>query len=156
RKDKIVHGLTNGIEHLFKKNKVTFVQGSARIAKPGQVAIKSADGKTQSLDAPAILLATGSEPAGLPSVPFDGTTIVSPPEALSFDRGPAPLVVIAAGYIGVELGSVWARLGARVTVLEFLPRILAGVDGEIASLVQKSLARQGLAFHLETRVTDAA
>jgi dihydrolipoamide dehydrogenase len=156
RKDKIVHGLANGIAHLFKKNRVAFVQGSARIARPGHVAVKQADEQSMELEAPAILLATGSEPASLPAVPFDSTSIVSSTEALCFDRVPAHLVVIGGGYIGVELGSAWARLGARVTVLEFLPRILPGIDAEIAGLVQKSLTRQGLTFHLETRVTAAS
>jgi dihydrolipoamide dehydrogenase len=155
RKEQVVKGLTDGLVFLFKKNKITLVQGSARLGGKGEVVVKSPDGKTTSLEAHAILLATGSEPAGLPTVPQDGTSIVSSTEALAFDRVPTHLIVIGAGYIGLELGSVWARLGAKVTVLEFLPRILAASDAEMAGLVQKSLTRQGLAFHLDTKVTDA-
>ena len=102
-----------------------------------------------------MLLATGSEVATLPALPLDGKNIVGSTEALSFDKVPKELIVVGAGYIGLELGSVWARLGSKVTVLEFLPRILPLIDGEIAGLVQKSLAKQGLEFHLETKVTGA-
>jgi dihydrolipoamide dehydrogenase len=155
RKDQIVKGLTDGIAYLFKKNGVTFVQGTARLAGPGKVAVGGADGKTTMLEARAILLATGSEPAGLPTLPFDGTTIVSSTDALAFDKVPARLIVIGAGYIGLEMGSVWARLGAKVTVLEFLPRIVATSDGEVAAQLQKILTKQGLEFHLDTKVTSA-
>ena len=151
RKDKVVKGLTDGIAFLFKKNKITAIQGAARLAGKGKVEVHN--GTT--LEAPAILLATGSEPAPLPSLPFDGQTIVSSTEALCFDRAPEHLLVIGGGYIGLELGSVWSRLGAKVTVLEFLPRILALSDSEIAGLLHKSLVRQGLEFHLETKVTGA-
>jgi dihydrolipoamide dehydrogenase len=156
RKDTVVKGLVDGLAHLFKKLKIARHQGTGRLSGPGQVAVKGADGKGSILGAKAILLATGSEPAALPALPFDGSAIVGSTEALAFDRVPQHLIVIGAGYIGLELGSVWARLGAKVTVLEFLPRILAVVDAEIAGLVEKSLTKQGLAFHLNTRVTDAA
>ena len=155
RKDRIVKGLTDGIAFLFKRGKIDHFQGTGRLTGPGQVAVKQADGKATELAGKAVLLATGSDPAGLPTVPFDGVAVVGSTEALAFDRVPKHLIVIGAGYIGLELGSVWARLGAKVTVLEFLPRILTVVDAEIAGLVQKSLVKQGLAFHLETRVMDA-
>jgi dihydrolipoamide dehydrogenase len=156
RKDRVVKGLTDGVAFLFKKNRITFVHGTARLAGSGKVIVKRGGDKTQTLEAESILLATGSEPAALPSLPFDGTAIVSSTEALAFDKVPAHLIVIGAGYIGLELGSVWARLGAKVTVIEFLPRILAQTDAEIATLLQKSLSKQGLAFHLETKVTGAS
>src|SRR5262249_9419932 len=105
---------------------------------------------------PAIVLATGSEPAALPALPFDGTAIVGSTEALAFEKVPAHLIVVGGGYIGLELGSVWARLGAKVTVLEFFPRILAQSDGEIAGLLHKSLVKQGLKIHVETKVVSAS
>jgi dihydrolipoamide dehydrogenase len=156
RKDQVVKGLTDGLAFLFKKNKIDFYQGTARLSGPGQVVVKTADGQTPVLGAKAILLATGSEPAAIPALPFDGKSIVSSTEALTFDKVPEHLIVIGAGYIGLELGSVWARLGAKVTVLEFLPRILATMDAEIAGLVQKALSKQGLTFHLDTRVLEAS
>ena len=107
------------------------------------------------LEAAHILLATGSEPVDLPFLPFDGKSIVSSTEALCFDTVPEHLIVVGGGYIGLELGSVWKRLGAKVTVIEFLPRILPMTDGEIGELLHKSLAKQGLEFHLETKVTGA-
>jgi dihydrolipoamide dehydrogenase len=155
RKDGVVKGLTDGVAFLFKKNKIAFVQGAGRLAGPGRVVVRGgADGGTL-LEAKSVLLATGSEPAGLPALPFDGTAIVSSTEALAFDKVPAHLIVVGGGYIGLELGSVWARLGAKVTVVEFLPRILALGDAEIAELLRKALVKQGLTFHLDTKVTGA-
>ena len=113
------------------------------------------DGGETTLEAGHILLATGSEPVNLPFLPFDGKTIVSSTEALSFDKVPEHLVVVGGGYIGLELGSVWKRLGAKVTVIEFLPRIVPLADVEVGNLLHKSLAKQGLEFHLETKVTGA-
>jgi dihydrolipoamide dehydrogenase len=156
RKDQVVKGLTEGVAYLLKKNKITFVQGSARLTKPGQVEVASPDGKASTLEAGAILLATGSEAATLPSLPQDGKAIVSSTEALSFDQVPKQLIVVGGGYIGLELGSVWARLGAKVTVVEFLPRILPANDREVAGLLHKALLKQGLTFHLEVRVASAA
>jgi dihydrolipoamide dehydrogenase len=155
RKNRIVKGLTDGVAFLFKKNKVTFVQGSARLVGPGKVNVKG-DKASTALEAKAVLLATGSEPASLPALPFDGVGIVSSTEALAFEKVPAHLIVVGGGYIGLELGSVWARLGAKVTVVEFLPRILALGDGEIAGLLHKSLSKQGLKFHVETKVVGAS
>lgn len=156
RKDRVVKGLTDGVAFLFKKNNITFVQGTARLAGSGKVAIKSAQGAGEIVEATSILLATGSEPATLPALRFDGTAIVSSTEALSFDKVPTHLIVVGGGYIGLELGSVWARLGAKVTVIEFLPRILPSGDAEVATQLHKLLAKQGLTFHVETKVTGAS
>jgi dihydrolipoamide dehydrogenase len=153
RKDEVVKGLTDGVAFLFKKNRITPLSGRGRLAGPGNINVEGQDGKTTQVKAKHILLATGSEPAELKSLPFDGKQIVSSTEALCFDKVPAHLIVIGAGYIGLELGSVWARLGAKVTVLEFLPRILPLNDTELAGILHKSLLRQGLTFHLEHKVT---
>lgn len=155
RKLQIVKGLTDGIRFLFKKNKITPFPGTAQIKEPGKVSIKDQQGSSKILEAEAILLATGSAPASLPSLPFNGSTIVSSTEALAFDKVPEHLIVVGGGYIGLELGSVWARLGSKVTVIEFLPRILAIGDAGIAALLHKSLVRQGLIIHTETKVTGA-
>ncbi len=156
RKNHVVKGLTDGVAFLFKKNHVSFVQGTARVTGPGKVAVKSARAATDVVEAKSILLATGSEPASLPALAFDGTAIVSSTEALNFDKVPTHLIVVGAGYIGLELGSVWARLGAKVTVVEFLPRILPQSDAEAAGLLLKALSKQGLKFHLDTKVTGAS
>jgi dihydrolipoamide dehydrogenase len=155
RKDRVVKGLTDGVAFLFKKNKITSYVGAGRLMGEGKVAVKSASAEEIILEAKHIVLATGSEPVSLASLPFDGTSIVSSTEALAFDRVPQHLIVVGGGYIGLELGSVWSRLGAKVTVLEFLPRILPLSDGEIAELLHRALVKQGLAFHLETKVTGA-
>jgi dihydrolipoamide dehydrogenase len=156
RKAQVVKGLTDGVAYLFKKNRITAIHGTARLAGSGKVAVKTGDGSANVLEARAILLATGSEPASLPALPLDGTAIVSSTEALSLDKVPTHLIVVGGGYIGLELGSVWARLGAQVTVLEFLPRILAQGDAEIAGLLHKALVKQGLKFHVQTKVTSAS
>ncbi len=157
RKDKVVKGLTDGIAFLFKKNNITTIHGSARLTGPGVVSVNGPGGEAEKrVEAKAILLATGSEPTPLPPVPFDGRHVVSSTEALAFDKVPQHLIVVGAGFIGLELGSVWTRLGAKVTVVEFLPRIVPTADGEIAALLQRSLAKQGLTFHLDTKVTGAS
>jgi dihydrolipoamide dehydrogenase len=155
RKDKVVKTLTDGVAFLFKKNKITPVHGSARLGKPGQVVVKGAKDETI-LEAAHIILATGSEPTALPGLAFDGTHVVSSTEALAFDKVPAHLIVVGGGYIGLELGSVWSRLGAKVTVLEFLPQLLPLNDRETADALHKALTRQGLTFHVGTKVTAAA
>ena len=153
RKDKIVGELTRGVEMLFKKNKVARYQGRARFAGPGRVVV---DGKDAGeVAAKQILIATGSKPAPLRGVAFDGDRIGSSTEALSYPDVPKHLVVIGAGYIGLELGSVWLRLGAKVTVLEYLDRILPGMDSELASEAKRIFERQGMTFHLGRRVTGA-
>jgi dihydrolipoamide dehydrogenase len=155
RKDEVVKGLTSGVAGLFRKNKVTPVFGAARVASPRTVAVQLNEGGETTLETEHILLASGSVPVNLPFIPFNGKTIVSSTEALSFDRVPEHLIVVGAGYIGLELGSVWNRLGSMVTVIEFLPRIVPLADFELGALLQKSLAKQGLEFHLETKVTGA-
>src|SRR5438552_6002042 len=156
RKDQVVKALTDGVAYLFKKNRITLVHGAARLSGPGKVAVKRGDGGADMLGASASRLATGSAAATLPSLPFDGTAVVSSTEALGFDKVPTHLIVVGGGYIGLELGSVWARLGAKVTVVEFLPRIVAQADAEIGSLLHKSLTKQGLKIHVDTKVTGAS
>ncbi|MBL8798127.1 MAG: dihydrolipoyl dehydrogenase [Planctomycetia bacterium] len=155
RKDAVVKNLVDGLAYLFQKNGIQVVTGTAKLESPGRVTVQQFDGKTATLEGDAVLLATGSAPVIVPSLPYDGKHIVSSTEALNFEKVPEHLLVVGAGYIGLELGSVWARLGAKVTVLELLPRILPGMDAEIAGAVQKSLARQGLKFHLGTKVLGA-
>jgi dihydrolipoamide dehydrogenase len=155
RKDEVVKGLTDGVRFLFKKNRIDPFFGTARVTSPESVVVRKNEGGEVTLEAAHILVATGSEPVNLPFIPFDGKTIVSSTEALCFDRVPKHLVVVGAGYIGLELGSVWKRLGAKVTVIEFLPRIVPMADLEIGGMLHKSLVKQGLEFHLETRVTGA-
>jgi len=154
RKDRIVGELTRGIDGLFKKNKVTRVLGRGRITGAGQVAVDGPEG-TRVLNAKHILIATGSKVAPLPGVEIDGEVVGTSTEALSFNPVPKHLVVIGAGVIGLELGSVWARLGAKVTVLEYLDRILPGMDAEIAKEAQKEFTKQGLEFQLSCKVTGA-
>jgi dihydrolipoamide dehydrogenase len=153
RKDEIVKSLTGGVAFLFKKNNVTLYGGTAKLLGKGRIQVTGE--KPAELDVGAIILATGSEPAPLPFLPFDGKQIVSSTEALSFERVPSRLIVIGGGFIGLEIGSVWARLGAKVTVVEFLPRLLPLNDAEIANALHKSLQKQGLDIHLETKVTGA-
>jgi dihydrolipoamide dehydrogenase len=155
RKDKVVKDLTGGVAFLFKKYGVTPVYGAAKLVAANKVEVTAEDGSKTTLEAKNVLLATGSESTELPFLKFDGKRVVSSTEALNFDAVPKHLIVVGAGYIGLELGSVWKRLGAKVTVLEFLPRILPVADGEVATEVQKLLTKQGMEFHLETRVTGA-
>jgi dihydrolipoamide dehydrogenase len=155
RKDRVVKGLTEGVLALLKRNKIDTFNGTARLPSAGHVVVKLG-AEEISLAAKATILATGSEPVTLPSLPFDGKHIVSSTEALSFDKVPQHLVVVGAGYIGLELGSVWSRLGSKVTVVEFLPRILPLSDAEIADMAQRALVKQGLVFALDTRVTGAS
>ena len=155
RKDEVVKTLTTGIAGLFKKYKVTPFYGTGKLTSPTTVEVTGEDGKPTTLEAAHVLLATGSEPTELPFLKFDGDRIVSSTEALTFPEVPEHLMIVGAGYIGLELGSVWKRLGAKVTVVEFLPRILPISDGEVAASVQKLLTKQGLEFHLNTKVTGA-
>jgi dihydrolipoamide dehydrogenase len=155
RKDDVVKSLTGGIGMLFKKNQVTPFYGSGQLIAAGKVEVTADDGSKQTIQADHILLATGSESTELPFLKFDGKTVVSSTEALTFQSVPKHLIIVGGGYIGLELGSVWRRLGSEVTVLEFLPRILTICDGEIATHVQKLLTKQGFQFHLETKVTGA-
>jgi dihydrolipoamide dehydrogenase len=154
RKDQVVRGLTQGIVGLFKKNKVTSVRGRARIAAPGRVVVAGADGE-QTLESARILIATGSEATPLRGLPFDGERIVSSTEALALPAVPKRLLVVGAGAVGLELGSVWRRLGAEVTVAEFLPQIVPAFDQSMARLLQRALEKQGIVFRLETSATGA-
>ncbi|MEO3428147.1 dihydrolipoyl dehydrogenase [Pelagibius sp. CAU 1746] len=155
RKDEVVKGLTKGIEMLFKKNKVDYVKGWGSIPAAGSVKVKLADGGEETLSAKNILIATGSESTPLPGVETDEKQVVTSTGALALDKVPGQMVVIGAGVIGLEMGSVWSRLGAEVTVVEFLDRILPGMDGDIAKQTQRILGKQGLKFKLGTKVTGA-
>ena len=153
RKDKVVRTMNSGVRSLMKTNKVTTFEGLGTITAPRKVSVKSSDGKAQEIETKNIIIATGSVPIELPFAKFDGQTIVSSTEALSFAEAPKKLLVIGAGAIGLELGSVWSRLGSEVTMLEFLPRIAIGFDLELSNLLQRSLTAQGITFHLETEVS---
>ncbi len=154
RKNRVVDSLTKGIAGLFKKNRITRYAGLGRFAGPGQVVVDSPEGE-QPLTAPHIIIATGSKVAPLRGVTPDGDRIGTSTEALSYSKPPEHLVVIGAGYIGLELGSVWRRLGSKVTVLEYLDRILPGTDAEVADAALKIFKKQGLEFQLGCRVTVA-
>lgn len=143
RKEKIVGDLTKGIAFLFKKNGVDLIEGWASIPAPGKVQVGDDVFETKN-----ILIATGSEPTPLPGVEIDEIDVVSSTGALSLANVPEHLVVVGAGVIGLELGQVWSRLGAKVTVVEYLDRILPGIDGEIAKLAQRALSKRGLKFQL--------
>ena len=155
QKAESVEALTKGVEFLMKKNKVDYVKGWGAIAGPGKVTVKADDGSETTLETKNIVIATGSEPTPLNGVEVDQKRIVDSTGALSLPEVPKSLVVIGAGIIGLELGSVWRRLGAEVTVVEFLPRITPGVDEETAKTFQRSLTKQGMTFKLGTKVTSA-
>jgi dihydrolipoamide dehydrogenase len=156
RKDQVVSQLTQGVAGLFKKNKVDHVPGHARIAAPDAVTVTPLDGgEPTTLHTENIIIATGSDIARLPGIDIDEARIVSSTGALSLDKVPETMVVIGAGYIGIELGSVWRRLGAKVTVIEFLDQILAGMDGEVSKAMLGVLQKQGLSFRLGSKVTQA-
>lgn len=156
RKDEVVTGLTEGVDHLFRKNKVEWVKGSARFKAPDRLLVELSEGGTRTLTASkGIIIATGSESAMLPNVEVDERRVVTSTGALSLPEVPRHLVVIGGGYIGLELGSVWRRLGADVTVVEFLDGIVPSMDREIARHLHKELERQGLKFRLGTKVTGA-
>ncbi len=153
RKEGIVAGLTQGVAGLFKKNKVTRYHGHGKIVGPGRVTVVGPD--ACELEAKHVIVATGSKVAPLRGVELDGDRIGTSTEALAYPEVPKHLVVIGAGYIGLELGSVWRRLGARVTVLEYLERILPGMDAEIAREAERIFEKQGIEFKLGARVTSA-
>jgi dihydrolipoamide dehydrogenase len=154
RKDQVVESMTKGVDFLMKKNKITRYHGHGRLLGSGRIAVES-NGGSEEVRARHILIATGSKTAPLPGFEPDGDRIGTSTEALSYREVPGHLVVIGAGYIGLELGSVWLRLGAKVTVLEYLDRILPGMDAELAGEALKLFKRQGFEFHLESRVTGA-
>ena len=154
RKDGVVRKMARGIDFLMNKNGIERVAGLGRIAGPNEVEVTS-DAGQQCLKAKRILIATGSRVAGLPFLEFDGETVLSSDDAVALGQAPVSMIVIGAGAIGLELGSVWARLGTAVTVVEFLPRIASTFDEEITQALQKLLQRQGLKFHLGTYVESA-
>ena len=151
-KDDTVAANVNGVAFLFKKNKIDWLHGEASIVAPGKVRVKGPVAE-QVLETNAIVIATGSDVARLPGVEIDEKKVVSSTGALTLDPPPKKLIVVGAGIIGLELGSVWRRLGAEVTVVEFLDRILAGMDGEVAKQFHRMLEKQGVKFHLSSKVT---
>ena len=154
RKDGVVRKMARGIDYLMNKNGIERVVGVGRIARPNEVEVTSNTGQ-QFLKAKRILIATGSRVAGLPFLEFDGETVLSSDDTVALSQAPESMVVIGAGAIGLELGSVWARLGTAVTVVEVLPRIASTFDEDITQALQKLLQRQGLKFHLGTYVESA-
>jgi dihydrolipoamide dehydrogenase len=160
RKSAVVEGLTGNVRTLLTGNKVDIIRGTARMEGPDRVAMSVSDekpGKNEKriLKAKNILLATGSRPAAVPGLPFDGKTIVSSTEALAFSTIPKHLIIVGGGYIGLELGAVWSRLGARVTTIEMLPQIAGALDGQVARTLMRLLSREGIIFKLGTKVTGA-
>lgn len=151
-KDQGVDSNVKGVDFLFKKNKVDSFHGAGRIAAPGKVEVKGADGKTQTLEAKSIVIATGSDVARLNGIEIDEKRVVSSTGALSLSEVPKHLLVVGAGVIGLELGSVWRRLGAQVTVVEFLDGALPGMDGEVRRQAQRALEKQGMTFKLSSKV----
>jgi dihydrolipoamide dehydrogenase len=155
QKAESVTALTKGIEFLFKKNKVEWIKGWGRLDGPGKVIVTAPHGAEMTYEAKNIIIATGSEPTPLPGVEVDNKRIVDSTGALTLPEVPKSLVVIGAGVIGLELGSVWRRLGAEVTVVEFLDRIVPGTDTETAKTFQRVLTKQGMIFKLGSKVTGA-
>jgi len=153
QKDAAVKGLTEGVAFLMKKNKVTHFHGKGKITGPGAVEVAGADGTMHTLSAKHIVIATGSEPSNLPGIEIDEERVVTNTGAIALKAVPKKLVLIGAGVIGLELGSVWARLGAEVTVVEYLDRILPGADDEIAKTAQRTFKKQGFTFNLGQKVT---
>ncbi|MFH0729829.1 MAG: dihydrolipoyl dehydrogenase [Pseudomonadota bacterium] len=160
RKSSVVEGLTENVRTLLTGNKVDILHGTARITAGDQVAVsvsgeKSKNSEKRILQAKNILLATGSRPAAVPGLPFDGKAIVSSTEALAFSAIPKHLIIVGGGYIGLELGAVWSRLGAKVTTIEMLPQIAGALDGQVARALMRILSREGIEFRLGAKVTGA-
>ena len=158
RKDEVVGKLADGLDGLMKKNGITVIRGTGAIEGPGKIHVSGGEGledgsKERSIDTGSIVLATGSVPLQLPFLPFDGKMVVSSTEALAFEKVPKELLVVGAGVIGLELGSVWSRLGAKVTVIEITDTILPGWDLQSSRMLKRLLTDQGIEFHLSTRVT---
>lgn len=156
KKDKTVQQLRMGIEHLIKKNKIKVFQGTASFKSVTELSIRKDSSKNEAeiISSKKIIIATGSKPKEIPSLPIDGENIVTSDHAIAFTEIPKKMAVVGAGAIGLELGSVWSRLGAEVDVIEFLPQILAGYDKDIADQSQKIFKKQGLNFHLNTKVSE--
>ncbi len=156
RKDKVVVDLTKGIEFLFKKNKVSYIRGTAVLAGEGKIRVALLDGVEQEITAANILIATGSDVAPLPGVEIDEKQIVSSTGALSLSKIPSSMIVIGGGVIGLELGSVWRRLGAEVTVVEFMDTLLPGMDQDVRKQIQRTMKKQKMKLKLSTKVTAAS
>src|SRR4051812_18878991 len=154
-KDKTVETLTSGVSFLMKKNKIEKIVGSAKFTSPTAVEVTAADGSKQTVTAKHIVIATGSAPVQLPFMKFDGKRIIHSDHAIALDKVPGSMVVIGGGAIGLELGSVWSRLGSKVTVIEMLPQLVAGGDIEMARGLEKVLRKQGLNIYLQAKVTGA-
>jgi dihydrolipoamide dehydrogenase len=157
-KDKTVEANVGGVAFLFKKNKIDTFRGTGKLVEGPLVEVTGEDGKTIQLEAANIVIATGSDVAGIPGVDveIDEKVIISSTGALSLEKVPGHLVVVGGGVIGLELGSVWARLGAKVTVVEYLDTILGGMDGEVSKQFQRMLGKQGFEFKLGSKVTGVA
>ncbi|MDR3557801.1 MAG: NAD(P)/FAD-dependent oxidoreductase, partial [Syntrophobacteraceae bacterium] len=155
RKQRIVTGLVENVRKLMERSGVRLIRGSARLLSAREVEVSGPDDSTQRYSAKAVLLATGSEPVELPFLPFDHKLVVSSTGALEFDSLPERLGIVGGSYIGLELGSVWARMGARVTVIELLPRIASTLDGQVGRLLERLLARQGLDLRVKTKLVRA-
>jgi len=154
-KDSGVKGNVDGVAFLLRKHKIDHFHGTGRILGPGKVEVTFINGEKQAVESKAIIIATGSEVAALPGIAIDEETVISSTGALSLNKVPKRMVVIGGGYIGLELGSVWSRLGAAVTVVEMLPRLAPGLDAEVAKALQRVLEKQGIAFKLGTKVVKA-
>ena len=153
RKEKVVQNLRHGVATLVSKRKIQVVTGTAMIEKPGFISVKAESENSQKVEAKNIVIATGSQPVELPFLPFDQKSVCSSDQAIAWDTIPSKLVVIGAGAIGLELGSVWNRLGSEVTVIEFLPQIAPTFDLDIARIAQRIFKKQGLILHTDTQVT---
>jgi dihydrolipoamide dehydrogenase len=154
RKDKVVKSLTDGVAFLMKKNKITYLDGVATLLSPNLVEVKLRDGKNEKIEAKKVMLATGSQPVELPFAKFDGKTIISSTEAIALDEVPKKLIVIGGGAIGLEMGSVWLRLGSEVTVVEYAPMICGASDAGTAKQLLRVLEKQGMKFSLATKVLE--
>ena len=156
RKDQVVQDLTENVRRLLAGHKIEIIHGSAKLAGADRVEVKlNSDGSPQVLESKAIILATGGKSVSVPGLEFDHEHIVSSTEALKFEAVPKHLGIVGGGYIGLELGSVWLRLGAKVTVIEMLPKIAPSLDGQVGRKLQRVLKRQGITFHMQTKVTAA-
>jgi dihydrolipoamide dehydrogenase len=153
-KDKAVTILTKGVEFLLKKNKVSYFKGTGSFKTKNDISIKDKDGKESLIHADKVIIATGSEPVALPNVEFDETIIISSTGALNLDQVPKKMVVVGGGYIGLEMGSVWSRLGSEVHVVEYLDYITPGMDKEISNEFMKILKKQGITFHMQHKVEN--
>jgi dihydrolipoamide dehydrogenase len=155
RKDKVVGEVTSGVDYLMKKNKITRYLGLGKFVSKTEISITADDGKSETISGTNIIIATGSTPIEIPPLPIDGKTLITSDHAIALEEVPSHLIIVGAGVIGLELGSVWARLGAKVTIVELLPRLFGTADAATASYTQRLLEKQGLTFLFETKVHGA-